>query len=190
VESVADLEARYTSLVATVLFSGHMVDAPSRRSPRFPPDRVPVARRAIAETIWLFDDHDAEGISGLACGGDLLFAEEWLKTGRLLHAYLPREVASFIDESVRFAGEEWVDSFRDVTADPNSVLIGPDEAMLHLDDPHTANNLRMLDAAFQLPGSVHGLFLWDGKGGDGPGGTEHLASAVVEQGGSVTVLRP
>jgi hypothetical protein len=48
----------------------------------------------------------------------------------------------------------------------------------------------MLEGALQRPGSLYGLFLWDGKGGDGPGGTEHLASEVVEEGGSVTVLRP
>jgi hypothetical protein len=83
-----------------------------------------------------------------------------------------------------------VDSFRQVTADPNLVLNGPDEDMLDLDDPHTANNLRMLDAAVLRPGTLYALFLWDGKGGDGPGGTEHLASEVVEVGGSVTVLRP
>jgi hypothetical protein len=172
------------------LFSGHMVDAPDRPTPRFPPERVPLARRAIAEAVWMIDDTDAQAISGLACGGDLLFAEEWLKTGRPLVAYLPREEANFLDESVRFAGEEWVDLFREVTADANLAMIGPDEQMLDLDDPHTANNLRMLDAALQRPGSLHGLFLWDGKGGDGPGGTEHLASEVVEEGGSVTVLRP
>jgi hypothetical protein len=184
------LNGRYYPPVATVLFSGHMVDAPGRHSPRFPPERVPLVRRAIAEAIWLIDEVDDEGISGIACGGDLLFAEEWLKTGRILNAYLPREEAEFLDESVRFAGEEWVDSFREVTADPNLVLFGPDDEMLGLEDPHTANNLRMLDAALQRPGSLHGLFLWDGKGGDGPGGTEHLASAVIEEGGSVTVLRP
>jgi hypothetical protein len=167
-----------------------MVDAPDRPTPRFPPERVPLARRAIAEAVWMIDDTDAQAISGLACGGDLLFAEEWLKTGRPLVAYLPREEANFLDESVRFAGEEWVDLFREVTANANLAMIGPDEQMLDLDDPHTANNLRMLDAALQRPGSLHGLFLWDGKGGDGPGGTEHLASEVVEEGGSVTVLRP
>jgi hypothetical protein len=151
---------------------------------------VLLVRRAISEAVWLIDDIDVEAISGLACGGDLLFAEEWLKTGRRLHAYLPREEADFLDESVCFAGDEWVDLFREVTGDPNLALIGPDPDMLRLDDPHTANNLRMLDAALSRPGSLHGLFLWDGKGGDGPGGTEHLASAVVEKGGSVNVLRP
>jgi hypothetical protein len=176
--------------MTTVLFSGHMIDAPDRPSPRFPPERVPLVRRAIADAVWLIDDIDVEAISGLACGGDLLFAEEWLKTGRPLHAYLPREEADFLDESVRFAGEEWVDSYREVKSDPNLVLIGPDEQMLQLDDPHSVNNLRMLDAALSRPGALHGLFLWDGEGGDGPGGTEHLATAVVEEGGSVTVLRP
>jgi hypothetical protein len=176
--------------MSTVLFSGHMVDAPDRPSPRFPPERVPLVRRAIAEAVWLIDDIDVDAISGLACGGDLLFVDEWLKTGRPLIAYLPREEEDFLDESVRFAGEEWVASFREVTSDPNLVVIGPEQEMLRLDDPHTANNLRMLEAAFLRPGSLYGLFLWDGKGGDGPGGTQHLASAVVEEGGSVNVLRP
>lgn len=176
--------------MSTLLFSGHMVDAPGRPTPRFPPERVPEVREAIAEAIELIDDTDVEAISGLACGGDLLFAEEWLKTGRPLHAYLPREEPDFLDESVRFAGEDWVDSFREVTADPNLALTGPEPGMLRLDDPHTVNNLRMLDAALARPGSLYGLFVWDGKGGDGPGGTEHLATAVVEEGGSVTVLHP
>ena len=176
--------------MSTVLFSGHMVDAPDRPSPRFPPERVPAVRRAIADAIRLFEDADTEAISGLACGGDLIFAEEWLKTGRRIHTYLPRLEPDFLDESVRFAGEEWVDSYRQVTADPNLTLTEPDDGMLDMEDPHTANNLRMLDAAILRPGSLHGLFLWDGEGGDGPGGTGHLASAVIEEGGSVTVLRP
>jgi hypothetical protein len=176
--------------MSTVLFSGHMVDAPDRPSPRFPPERVPLVRRAIADAVWLIDDIDVEAISGLACGGDLLFAEEWLKTGRPLVAYLPREEDDFLDESVCFAGGDWVAAFHEVTADPNLVVVGPDDEMLGLENPHAANNLRMLDAALSRPGTLHGLFLWDGKGGDGPGGTEHLATEVVEAGGSVTVLRP
>ena len=33
------------------LFSGHMIDAPGREKPRFPPDKEPVAAHAIAETL-------------------------------------------------------------------------------------------------------------------------------------------
>jgi len=178
------------SSVATVLFSGHMVDAPDRTEPRFPPDRVPLVRRQIAEVIRLIDDPGVRAVSGLGCGGDLLFAEEWLKTGRALEAFLPRPVDEFLDESVRFAGEEWVASFHRVIADPMVVVVGPNDEMLRLEDPHTSNNLRMLEAARRQGGAIQGVFLWDGRGGDGPGGTQHLLSEVLEAGGSVTILDP
>jgi hypothetical protein len=33
------------------LFSGHMIDAPDRKAPRFPPDKESAAAAAIAETL-------------------------------------------------------------------------------------------------------------------------------------------
>ena len=182
--------AGYAPAVAAVLFSGHMVDAPDRTEPRFPPDRVPLVRREIAEVIRLIDDPEVGAVSGLACGGDLLFAKEWLKTGRALQAFLPRPVHEFLDESVRFAGEEWVALFHRVIADAMVSVAGPDEQMLGLEDPHTTNNLRMLEAAHRQGGTIQGVFLWDGSGGDGPGGTQQLVSEVLEAGGSVTILDP
>ena len=176
--------------MAAVLFSGHMVDAPDRAEPRFPPDRVPQVHQDISEVIGLIDDPEARAVSGLACGGDLLFAEEWLKTGRPLQAFLPRSVEDFLDESVRFAGEEWVALFHRVITDPMVSVVGPDDEMLGLEEPHTANNIRMLEAARRQGGIVHGVFLWDGRVGDPPGGTQHLASELIEAGGSVTILDP
>lgn len=176
--------------MAAVLFSGHMVDAPDRAEPRFPPDRVPQVRQDISEVISSIDDPEVRAVSGLACGGDLLFAEEWLKTGRGLQAFLPRPVEEFLDESVRFAGEEWVASFHRAITDPMVSVVGPDDEMLGLEDPHTANNLRMLEVARRQGGTIHGVFLWDGSGGDGPGGTQQLASELLEAGGSVTILEP
>lgn len=167
-----------------------MIDAPGRDVPRFPPDRVHAVRHDIAEAVSLIDDPGVLALSGLACGGDLLFDEEWLKTSRRLQAFLPRPVEAFLDESVRFAGEEWVESFQAVTLDPNVTVIGPDEEMYGHEDPHTLNNLRILEAARAQGGAVQGLFLWDGEEADGPGGTAHLASSVVEAGGSITILRP
>ena len=36
-----------------VLFSGHMIDAPGREKPRFPPDKEPIAANAIAKMASL-----------------------------------------------------------------------------------------------------------------------------------------
>src|ERR1700710_557400 len=59
-----------------VLFSGHMIDAPDRETPRFPPDKEPLAAQAIAEALAnLHVGPDDLCICGGACGGDLLFAE-------------------------------------------------------------------------------------------------------------------
>jgi hypothetical protein len=77
-----------------------------------------------------------------------------------------------------------------VINDPTVSVVGPDDEMLGLEDPHTANNLRMLEAATEQGGTIHGVFLWDGSGGDGPGGTQQLASELLEAGGSVTVIEP
>ena len=56
------------------LFSGHMVDAPGRKMPRFPPDRVPVAAHAIESLLARLDAAAGDlGICGGACGGDLLW---------------------------------------------------------------------------------------------------------------------
>jgi hypothetical protein len=87
------------------LFSGHMIDAPGRAKPRFPPDKAPIAARAIASAL----DDLALGASDLAicggaCGGDLLFAEAALTRGARLEIFLPFEEATFLEKSVDFAG--------------------------------------------------------------------------------------
>jgi hypothetical protein len=58
-----------------VLFSGHMIDAPDRKAPRFPPDKASVAAAAIADTLAKIGA--AAGDLAI-CGGDLLFAEACL----------------------------------------------------------------------------------------------------------------
>src|SRR5271154_7581425 len=90
-----------------VLFSGHMIDAPGREKPRFPPDKEPVAARAIASALADLDVGASDlGVCGGACGGDLLFAEAGLARSARLELYIPFDEPTFLERSVDFAGDD------------------------------------------------------------------------------------
>jgi hypothetical protein len=166
-----------------------MIDRPDRDQPRFSESHVPWVDDAIRAAIAEVSDPEAQGFSGAACGGDLLFCRAWLATGRHLTIFLPRELEPFLDESVRFSGPEWENLFRSVVSATSTTVIAPEPGMSELDDPHTPNNLRMLAAALDDP-PVTGIFVWDGQGGDGPGGTRHMVNEVRQVGGDVTIIEP
>ena len=168
------------------LFSGHMIDAPSREKPRFPPDREPIAARAIAEALADLDVGPADlAICGGACGGDLLFAEAALARGASFELYIPFDEPTFLKKSVDFANQNW--HARYFAAKALAVLhvaaseLGP---LQEGQDPYARNNCWMLASAFRFgSGKVDFLFLWNGEGGDGPGGTHHMMDAVRNWGG-------
>jgi hypothetical protein len=86
-----------------VLFSGHMIDAPGREKPRFPPDKEPIAASAIAAALADLGVGPADlgvgpadlCICGGACGGDLLFSEAALARSARLALLIPFDEASF-----------------------------------------------------------------------------------------------
>ena len=91
-----------------VLFSGHMIDAPDRTAPRFPPSREPIAASAIAAKLEEIGAGRGDlGICGGACGGDLLFAEACLEKGMQLEIYIPLDEPQLLAKSVNFAGGNW-----------------------------------------------------------------------------------
>ncbi len=167
-----------------------MIDAPYRSTARFPPDHVGPVTTRIRLAVDDIADPEAEAFSGAACGGDLLFCEAWLDTDRRLTVFLPRQTSAFLDESVRFAGDQWTRRFDAVVAHPATTVVGPEPGMDELEDPHTPNNLRMLEWARQAAPPLRGIFVWDGAGGDGPGGTGHMVETVRESGGEVAVIEP
>lgn len=176
-----------------LLFSGHMIDQPDRPEPRFPADKEPVAAGAIAEKLDELGAGQGDlAISGAACGGDLLFAEECLRRGVRLQVYLPREEPGFLDESVNFAGESWRDRYYAVKGNPlTEVLVMPErlgpcpKGTSH----HVRNNEWLLNTALsQGPERLHFICLWNGGGGDGPGGTKHMVETVRLRSGRVHVL--
>ena len=102
-----------------ILFSGHMVDAPGRATPRFPPALVPEAAQRIAAALAALDAGPADlGLTQGAAGGDLLFAEAAQARGMALQFLQPFDEAEFIERSVRPVcdGEDWVARYRAVAA--------------------------------------------------------------------------
>ena len=175
------------------LFSGHMIDAPERPEPRFPPEKEEAARRAIAERL----DHLQAGegdlaICGGACGGDILFAEEALGRGLKLNVRIPFPEGEFLEKSVIFAGDRWLERYQAVKENPNTALLvmpeelGPTPENVN---PYARNNLWQLEYAFSWgPEKVRFIALWDGNPGDGPGGTKHMCDSVKERSGEVHII--
>ncbi len=169
-----------------VLFSGHMVDAPGRENPRFPPDKEPIAARAIAAALAELGVGPADlTICGGACGGDLLFAEAALARGARLELYIPFDEPTFLEKSVEFADSDW--RARYFAAKASAVLhvaLGERGPNQEGEDVFECNNRRMLESALR-----HGadkvvlVCLWNGEGSDGPGGTRHMMDAVRNRGG-------
>ena len=174
------------------LFSGHMIDAKGRPAPRFPPEKEPIAATAFAQTLdELSAGPEDLGITEGACGGDLLFAETMLARGAVLDLYLPLSEAVFLRASVTFeknraaAPDRWRERFHTVRRHPAvrcqemEKVLGPTAG-----DPYERCNLWMLEDALAF-GAERLCFicLWDGGGGDGPGGTRRLVEEVPRRGG-------
>jgi|GEM_PF-174971 len=171
------------------LFSGHMIDRADRHEPRFPAGMEKEARERIEKALNKMnaDANDMAIIPGAACGGDILFIEACLKRNMRVEVLLPFTEADFIKESVSFAGDEWVTRFYTIRNHPNVSIqyqvdrLGP----LPLgDNPYERNNRWALYAALIYGiDRIRFIALWDGKGGDGPGGTGHMMEEVRRLGG-------
>jgi len=163
-----------------------MIDAPTRTTPRFPPDKEPIARQALTELLTRLDAGPQDlAICGGACGGDILFGEEAIHRGTPLEIYLPFDESTFLDASVNFADADWHERFAALKS--RSVIhVMPAERgpLPEGQDPYEQNNLWMLESADRFGEKrVNFICLWNGQGGDAPGGTEHLMQEVTRAGG-------
>ena len=173
-----------------VLFSGHMVDAPDRSTPRFPAAQVPVAAEAInAKLGELGVGEDDLGICGGASGGDILFAEACLARGARVELRLSFEEPEFIRRSVQPAGDEWRDRYYALAGNERvSMLIMPDELgepPKGVDSFERTNIWHLYTAVAYGVERLRFVALWDGAPGDGFGGTEDMVRRVEGYSGQV-----
>jgi len=173
-----------------LLFSGHMIDAPGRAQPRFPAAAEPIAAARIEESLLsLGADGSDIALTQGASGGDLLFAEACRRHGVPIQLLLPLPEPQFIAQSMLPSadGERWRQRYLDVKAAlPWPPCVLPDEPG---SDPFERCNLCLLDTALASGAEkVDLICLWNGGGGDGPGGTAHMVREVKRQNGNVIWL--
>ncbi len=181
-----------------LLFTGHMIDAAERTTPRFPAGKEIAIKTKIKEAIQqeiITAGSPVTGIAGGACGGDILFHEVCAELGipSKLFLAIPRE--QFIKNSVAFAGPGWVSRLDSLIRKLPVFVLADSEILpgwLRKKpgyDIWKRNNLWQLHAALSNGGlHITLLALWDGKSGDGPGGTEHLVSEARQKGARTVKL--
>ncbi|HEX8844619.1 MAG TPA: TRAFs-binding domain-containing protein [Pyrinomonadaceae bacterium] len=164
---------RFFKIPSVVVFAGHMIDRPGRLIPRFPPEMEGLVREAIRAR--LIELNAGLGYASAACGSDIIFLEEILRMGGEAHIVLPYNQKQFIEDSVEIVpGGEWKERFDSVIQRATDVLTASEQSMeggvsfeytnLLL---HGLANIR----AGQLETKMIPLAVWDGKSGDGAGGT-------------------
>ncbi|MBC8737653.1 hypothetical protein F6X40_12675 [Paraburkholderia sp. UCT31] len=176
-----------------MLFSGHMIDGPSRHEKRFPDEMKDRARKAIGEAL----DKLGAGRGDLAlcegaCGGDLLFAQAALERNMDLELRLPFDEKLFLEKSVGFAGQTWRDMYVNVKKDLRTCVycmpdsLGPTPES---DNQYERVNRWQIYSAYALGRqAVHVIALWDGRESEKRGGTAHLVSAASQRFESITIV--
>jgi tetratricopeptide (TPR) repeat protein len=171
-----------------LLFSGHMVDKPDRETPRFPLDKVPIVETEIAKILdQLGAGPEDIALTQGASGGDLIFAEACQKRGVKLQLMQPFPEPEFIERSVAPADGDWRSRFFAVKAMlTEPALCMPNELGDANRDPFERCNLWLLYTAFAYgPEKLKFVCLWNGGGGDGSGGTQHMVNEVKKHTGQV-----
>lgn len=175
-----------------ILFTGHMIDEKDRVLPRFPAGKELLVRDEIKKCLMAVKPEKNAvlcGIAGGACGGDILFHELCGELGIASEMYLALPPEEYKKRSVAFAGMSWVHRF-DRLADSLPVYVMPGEMDEDSHDNIWARcNQWMMDHAMKKGGEHMTIIaLWDGRGGDGAGGTEHMVDTAREKGAKTEII--
>ncbi len=162
-------------LPCVAVFSGHLIDAPERTTPRFPPEeeeRVRIRLREIVNRRRI-----AFGYASCACGGDVLFLEEVLAAGGRVVVAPPLPLEKAVERSVSVAPGDWEARLRAVLRHPRTTLLEPecdetgeDDAVIYSFCNRHLFGLATLRAR-ELGFPLRGVCVWDGRIGATPGGT-------------------
>lgn len=175
-----------TAAPLALVFTGHMIDLPGRARPRFPPGLADAAgeeiKRRILRLTSGLDKASVKGFASLGRGGDILFHEICRSLGYDTDAVLPFAPERFRKTSVEGAkGGRWPQRFEKLwheTPPARRHVLGLPRSSA----AYAICNERVLELARRY-GAVQLMALWDGGGGDGPGGTADLVARAKSYSG-------
>lgn len=165
-----------------LLATGHMVDLPDRASPRFPADEVPRVTAEVRDALAAWQvGPGSTVVSGGARGADLIVAEEAQARGArvLLCLALPPE--EFTGRSVDVPGTDWVARFGRIARRAEVRVLDDVDGSGPDDDVFTRANHWMVDVARSIDPRPYAIVVWDGRRGDGLGGTADMVRRLGVQ---------
>jgi hypothetical protein len=182
-----------------IVGTGHRVDAPGRKMPRFPNTDDAIAKARS----WLRQELEAEkakttgavsALGGAASGADLLFHEVCAELNIPSSVVLPIPREDYCQQSVMDGGPDWLEKFnRLLDTKPPIILSDIAElpvwaASIPKYGVFQRGNIWMIEKALLQPNAdVTLVALWNGQAGDGPGGTAEMIKLAQSHGAKVCV---
>jgi hypothetical protein len=178
----------------SLLFTGHMIDLPDRAEPRFPQSLAAAAASEIRHRVLRqqrrFPSAELVGFASGARGGDILFHEACRGLGIKTGTVLPFSPERFVETSVAGVPDaDWVQRFWALWNDQGGCFHKEVMGLAETDEAYGACNNRLLTLA-EEHGHLHLIALWDGKGGDGPGGAADLVGRAAGLGDAPDIVAP
>jgi hypothetical protein len=163
-----------------VLVSGHLVDTADRSEPRFPQHRVPWVTDQVRHAFdeWRVGPGTTV-ISGGARGADIIAAEEGHARGAHVVLCLALPPSEFEQQSVDLAGTNWSTRFHRLLHVAEVRRLSEETGQTPAgDEVFARTNEWMVDLAQRLDPQPYAVIVWDGRTGDGPGGTADLVGRL------------
>lgn len=160
------------------IFSGHMIDRPGRKIPRFPAYAEEQVRSELAALIR--EQNIKIAYVSCACGGDILFMEEILKAGGECVIMPPLPLESAIRNSVDIIpGANWKERLETILQNGNTLLLEAEADEIGEEDDaiiYDFTNRYLFGMALHKAHTLHfpicGVTVWNGERSGLTGGTD------------------
>ncbi len=189
-ESAAEFDAAL-EIPRVIIFAGHMIDGPRRSVPRFPARLEPAVKSALRHVLAQLNA--GFGYSSGACGSDILFLETMLERDAESRVMLPYDKQEFLADSVGFVPHAcWEERLEDALRQVRESPPASQRRLKTGSATYEYTNILLFGLARlraeQLGAELRGVAVWDGKPGDGPGGTASIVARWRNNGVTVNLI--